>query len=109
MDEAKIPHNPKIVPLKAATHNPEPHLPGPMGHELGTELHPESITGHPGFTCDQLPPGHVHPLPKLDSKHRHQKSGKDPETPPASPLAEEGKQGEKIENIFAPAPTSTDV
>jgi hypothetical protein len=83
--EAKLPHHP-ISPLKATTHNLEPHLPGAVEHALGTELQPADNTDHPGIACSDLPP-HVHPLPKFDSKHKHQKSEQDPGTPPASPLA----------------------
>lgn len=86
MEEAKLPHNP-LPPLKATIHNPEPHLPGAVEHELGTGLQSEVDHGHPGLTCDQLPASHAHPLPKFDSKHKHHTNEQDPETPPASPLA----------------------
>lgn len=84
-----------MPPLKAATHNPEPHLPGAIEHGLGTNLQPDLTEehAHPGVQCEQLPP-HVHPLPKFDAKHKHQKTKQNPpETPPASPSApsEEGQ------------------
>jgi hypothetical protein len=87
MEKATLPHKPN-APLKAETHNPEPHLHG-AEHELGTELQPDITEqfGHPGVSCSDLPP-HVHPLPKFDSKHSHHKSEKDPETPHASPRAQ---------------------
>lgn len=88
MDKAELPHHNVLPPLKAEPHNLEQHLPGTIELGLGTNLQPDLTEehAHPGVQCQDLPP-HVHPLPKFDSKHKHQKTEQNPETPPASPMA----------------------
>lgn len=88
MEKAELPHHNALPPLHAEPHNPEPHLPGTVEHSLGTNLQPDLTEeqAHPGVQCEDLPP-HVHPLPKFESKHKHQKTERKPTTPPASPVS----------------------